>query len=69
MDRLKQAFGRMLRFFNDVRSELRKVVWPTRQQVLVLTSVVVTTVAFVAVVIWVFDFGLSALIGAIVRGR
>lgn len=33
-------------FFHDVRSEMSKVVWPSRQDVISMTGVVIVTVAF-----------------------
>jgi preprotein translocase subunit SecE len=44
-------FGRLARFFREVVAELRKVIWPTRKELLTYTAVVV---AFVTVMLWVF---------------
>ncbi|MHB8527850.1 MAG: preprotein translocase subunit SecE [Candidatus Acidiferrales bacterium] len=33
-------------FFHDVRTEMSKVVWPSRQEVISMTGVVIVTVAF-----------------------
>ena len=41
--------GRVQRFFRDTRSELRKVVWPTREQALNLTAIVCVASAAVGV--------------------
>ena len=41
-------FGRIARFFREVVAELRKVIWPTRKELLTYTAVVV---AFVAVML------------------
>ena len=53
-------------FFRELRSELKKVVWSTPQQVLKNTAIVVGCVIAVGVFIWVFDFvaqvGIDALI-------
>ena len=55
------------RYFRELRSELKKVVWPTPQQVLKNTAIVVGCVIAVGVFIWLFDFvasiGIDALIG------
>lgn len=40
---------RWKQFFHDVRSEMSKVVWPTRQDVISTTVVVIITVAFFGV--------------------
>ena len=56
------------KFFREIRSELKKVVWPTPQQVLKNTLIVAACVLVVGVFIWLFDFvaqvGISALISA-----
>lgn len=57
----------ILRYFRELRSELKKVVWPTPQQVLKNTLIVGACVLVVGVFIWLFDFvariGIDALIG------
>ena len=35
------VFGRIARFFREVVAELRKVIWPTRKELLTYTAVVV----------------------------
>ena len=63
----KRTWGKTKKFFRELRSELKKVVWPTYQQVLKNTLVVAGCVAVVGVFIWLFDFvaqvGINALIG------
>jgi len=46
-------------FLLGVWYELKKVHWPNRQQLLAYTGVVLISVAFVAILIWIFDMGLS----------
>ena len=64
----KRTFGAIGKYFRELRSELKKVVWPTPQQVLKNTLVVAACVLCVGVFIWLFDFvaqvGITALIGA-----
>ena len=43
------------RYFRELRSELKKVVWPTAQQVLKNTLIVLACVLVVGVFIWLFD--------------
>ena len=61
--RAGRAIGR---YFRELRSELKKVVWPTAQQVLKNTLIVLACVLVVGVFIWLFDFvarvGVDALI-------
>jgi preprotein translocase subunit SecE len=44
--RLGEYPRRWVQFYHDVRSELAKVVWPSRKDVVSLTVVVTITVAF-----------------------
>ena len=64
----KRAWGGICRYFRELRSELKKVVWPTPKQVLKNALVVLACVIVVGVFIWVFDFvasyGINALISA-----
>ena len=48
-------FKRVSKFLRDVRAELRKVVWPSRRETMVYTTVVLVSVAIVASIIWVAD--------------
>ena len=65
----KRFFGAIARYFRELRSELKKVVWPTPKQVLKNTMIVLACVLIVGIFIWVFDFaagnGIKWLIQAI----
>ena len=54
------------KFFREIRSELKKVVWPTKEQVLKNALIVAGCVLVVGLFIWLFDFvaqiGIDALI-------
>jgi preprotein translocase subunit SecE len=49
------------KFLVDVRTEFKKVTWPTRDQTIKQTGVVLVVVAIVAVFLGVVDIGLSEL--------
>jgi preprotein translocase subunit SecE len=55
------APGGLLRFFRDTYDELRKVVWPTPQELYRYTLVVIVTVVIIAAFIGAVDAGLTAL--------
>ena len=63
-----RTWGKVKKYFRELRSELKKVVWPTPQQVLKNAAIVVACVGCVGLFIWVIDlvagFGIEALIGA-----
>ncbi len=65
----KRTWGGFCRYFRELRSELKKVVWSTPKQVLKNTAIVLICVFIVGVFIWVFDFvarfGIDALIQAV----
>ena len=48
-------------FFRDARTEVRKVVWPTRQETLQTTLTVFIIVVIVGIMLWLFDMLLSWL--------
>ena len=53
----KMKFGaRVKKFLKDYRSELKKVVWPTRSQVIKNTGVVLVAILFIAVLVGILDY-------------
>ncbi len=63
----KRTWGKLCRYLRELRSELKKVVWPTPQQVLKNTAIVVACVIAVGVFIWLFDFIAQIGIDALIR--
>lgn len=59
--------ARIGRYFREVRSELRKVVWPTRQELVTYTIVVLVTVAIVSLFLGIVDIAISELLTLLVR--
>ena len=64
-----RTWGSIRRYFRELRSELKKVVWPTPQQVLKNALIVAACVIVVGVFIWLFDFiarqGVNGLISLV----
>ena len=60
-------FARLFRFLREVVAELRKVIWPTRKQMITYTAVVLVFVAFMVALIAGLDLalaqGVTALFG------
>ena len=50
------VFARMGKWFREMKSELKKVQWPTRKQTINNTLIVIACVVIVGVFIWLFDF-------------
>lgn len=53
---------RLVRFMKNVWAELKKVSWPNRTEMITYTTVVVISVALVAVILWIFDSIFSFLL-------
>jgi len=60
--RMKQGFGSTFSFFSDSWSELRKVKWPSRKELISYTLVVLATVTFVTIYFAILDLGISYLV-------
>ena len=52
---LKRAGGSVARWFREMKSELKKVVWPTRKRTVNNVIVSVTVMVASGVVLWAFD--------------
>ncbi len=61
-DKGRQTWG----FFQDAQIEVRKVVWPTRQETLQTTLLVVLMVILVAIILWLLDMFLGWAIRLII---
>ena len=65
----KRTWGAVCRYFRELKSELKKVVWSTPKQVLKNTLIVIACVLVVGVFVWLFDFvaqfGVTKLIDAV----
>ncbi|MCB2263408.1 MAG: preprotein translocase subunit SecE [Candidatus Thiosymbion ectosymbiont of Robbea hypermnestra] len=53
---------RLWQFTGNARTEVRKVVWPTRQETLQTTLVVIVMVLILGIVLWLFDMVLMAIL-------
>ncbi len=58
----KGPFGRLALFYRQVVAELRKVVWPSRNDLSTYTTVVIVFVVAVIAFVSVVDWGFSKLI-------
>ena len=63
---IKPGVGkRIARFFRELRSELKKVSWPTRADTLKKTGIVIVCVIVVGIIVWIFDGIASSVIDAL----
>ncbi len=60
-------FAKRWQSVKDMRSEMKKVVWPTKSQLVNNTIVVLVMMLLVGVFIWLMDWGLGALVSLIFK--
>ena len=60
-------FEKIKNFFREVKVELKKVVFPSREEVIGSTKVVVVLVLIIAVFLGMIDLILSKLIGMVIK--
>jgi preprotein translocase subunit SecE len=65
---MKKMAG-VVSFFRDGWGELKRVRWPNRKELFSYTGVVLTTVAVMAVIVFLFDLGVSELLKLMGLGR
>ncbi|UPM54455.1 preprotein translocase subunit SecE [Gottfriedia acidiceleris] len=61
------SVGRIGKFFREVKSEMKKVSWPKRKELVNSTVTVLATVLFFVVFFAVIDTGISKLIRLILE--
>ena len=59
--------GGLQRWLRETRGELRKVTWPTREEALRLTYVVIGLSLAMGAVLGLMDFVLNSLYGLLIR--
>jgi preprotein translocase subunit SecE len=59
--------GRIGKFFRDVKSEMKKVSWPKRKELVNSTITVIATVVFFVLFFAAADTGISSLIRLILE--
>ena len=61
------TFDRFGRWLRELKSELKKVQWPSKKQTMNNTVIVIACVLVVGVFIWLFDFVAGGLINALIN--
>lgn len=60
-------FGRIKEFLREVKVEIKKVVYPTREELIGSTWVVIITVIVMSIFLGIVDLGLSKIISIALR--
>ena len=64
----KRTWNGVKKYFRELRSELKKVVWPTPVQVLKNALIVIACVLVVGIFVWVFDLVAGTIINGLISG-
>ncbi len=56
---------KIIGFFQDVTKEMEKVTWPTREELMESTKVVIIVSLIISLFTWVVDFAVSKAMSAI----
>jgi preprotein translocase subunit SecE len=63
---MQTTAGRKLwTFAADSRTEVRKVVWPSRQETVQTTFIVLVMVLIMGIILWLVDMGLLAIVRSV----
>ena len=60
-------FARVGKWLRELKSELKKVQWPTKKQTVNNTLVVIACIVVVGIFIWVFDAAAQLIINALLN--
>jgi preprotein translocase subunit SecE len=55
-----------IEFLKDVRGELKKVTWPSKQEVINSTIVVIVCTLIIGIFLWLCDFAFSKILSLII---
>jgi len=64
---IKEKFESAKQFLREVKTELKKVTWPSRKDTLSGTAVVLVAVFIIALFLGIVDSGLSSLIKELLK--
>ena len=64
----RSRLARLTRFLREVKSELKKVSWPNKEELTANTIVVLVSVFFAATLIWIIDSVCSRILKIFLLG-
>ena len=64
---VKTSSSRSKKFLREVKAELKKVSWPTKQELISNTGVVTITVVLICALIWIMDAALAQVLRLIIK--
>ena len=60
-------FGKLAKFFQEIRVEMSKVAWPTKDELLASAKVVIVISLLFALYIFIVDTGLSRIMAVVLK--
>ena len=54
--------GKLGTYFRGVRSELKKVIWPSKKDLMNYTGVVIALSAVVSIIVYILDLGIHGVL-------
>ena len=67
MNGVKTMIEKIKQFFREVKVEVHKVVYPSREELIGSTWVVIVTVMVISLFLGVVDLSLTKLVGMVIR--
>jgi preprotein translocase subunit SecE len=64
---VREYVAKVTTFLQEVQAETKKVTWPSRRDTLGSTLVVIVAVFVIAGFLGIIDFGLSLLVGTLIK--
>ncbi len=64
---LTQSLQKIVAYVRESKEELRKVTWPSRDEVTSFTIVVVVTIIIISLFLWLVDSGLMIIINSVMK--
>ena len=59
--------GRIKEYFKGVKNELKKVIWPTREETVKYTGIVLAVCAAFALLFWLLDTGFLFILQQVLK--
>lgn len=59
--------GKISTYFKGVKAEMKKVIWPSRKELINYTGVVIFISIIVGLVVWVLDLGIHRILSLIIK--
>ena len=54
--------GKMTSYFKGVKAEMRKVIWPSKKQLLNYTGVVILISGIISIIVYLLDIGIHKIL-------